>query len=208
MDEIIEKRQQLLLKVQTDELYFKIFMVDIRLLAPQDSKSRVIEDAEFEQLRKSIKLDPDFLKVRFPVINMYKGREWKIIAGDKRVKAAIAEGVKEIPVMFVNVDPSKEKEWMIKDNKHSGKWDEVELKKELIELHDSGYNMESLSFTPSELTTYFNDPFQNRDPAGDPENKGTTPRKFTKGKIRFGAAVECPQCHEHFSIKEDDLVEE
>lgn len=206
MNDLQSKRDELLKKIRNEQLFFKIFKVDYRLLAPQDSKSRVIEDEEFSSLRKSIKLDPDFLRVRFPVVNMYEGREWMVIAGDKRVKAALAEGMVDGPVMFVSIPKDKEKEWMIKDNKHSGRWDDIELQKELIELHETGYNMESLSFTPTELTPYFNGAIEKRDPKRDPENKGTTPRK--KGKAQIGAKVECPNCKCVFGFAEEHIIEE
>lgn len=191
-------------KIHKQELYYQIILVDIDLLIPQDSKAAVIDDVEFMSLRHSIKYDPDFLKVRFPFVNTYPGREWIVAGGDKRVKAAIAEGKKKIPVMFVKVDPLKEKEWMVKDNKRSGRWDETELKKEIIQLHEAGYNMESLSYTPDELVPFLTSEETTQDSKDNPDNAGTTPR--AKNKIKYGSVVRCPHCTDTFEIGENDIV--
>lgn len=180
-------------------------VVDIDFIKSTDSKSREIDDDEFEALKVSIQEDPDFLKARPPIINTYPGREWIPIAGDKRTKAAKAVGYTKIPVIFVNVEPAKENAWNKKDNHHNGKWNLQGLKDELIQLHGAGFNMNSVGFTPKELVTSMGDFGKlNQSPKDDPENKGTTPSK--KGKAVIGAAVECPNCNSKFTVTQEHVT--
>lgn len=88
-----------------------------------EKNPRKISRSRLEDLKRSIKADPDFLEVRRVVVNSFKGREGVIIGGNQRFEALKALGVKEIPVTVVCVPPEKEREWIVKDNAHHGETD-------------------------------------------------------------------------------------
>lgn len=184
---------------------YRLVACDIKLLRHTDSKSRTIDDEEFESLKKSIKEDADFLRVRPPIVNTYPGREGIIIGGDKRTLAAEALGMTQIPVIFVKVDPVKENAWNKKDNHHNGKWNEIELNKELIVLRDANYNLESLGIAPKTLVGMMNFTGKIQSHKDDPNYKGTTPGK--KGKAQAGMRIKCPNCDSEFTfVNEYEVV--
>lgn len=90
-------------------------------LKPHEKNPRTITKARFEDLKASIKADPDFLRAVRPIIvNTREGRDGIIIAGNMRWRAAKELGWTEVPVIEVNVDYDKEIEWLVKDNQHHG----------------------------------------------------------------------------------------
>lgn len=98
---------------------------EIKLYPPDQLKRnpknpRVIEDADYKKLVKSIKKFPKMLYIRPVVIN----EEFLILGGDKRYQAAIDAKFKMIPcVMASDLTPEEQAEFIIKDNLHSGDWD-------------------------------------------------------------------------------------
>ena len=88
---------------------------------------RTLTRARFEDLKRSLKEDPDFLRVRPIIVNTHPGREGVIIGGHMRFEAAKALGWTEIPCVEVDVPPEKERAWNVKDNAHHGVFDEEKL---------------------------------------------------------------------------------
>lgn len=80
---------------------------------------RFIKDANFAKLVQSIKDFPEMLDIRPIVLN----KEHMILGGDKRYLAAIESGLKEVPVLVVDLTEAQQKEFTIKDNLNSGDWD-------------------------------------------------------------------------------------
>ena len=80
---------------------------------------RVIKDADFEQLKRSLK---EFGAVDPAIINMSRGREGIIIGGNQRVEAAKSLGWKDFPVVELSLNEVKERELNIRLNR-GGDWD-------------------------------------------------------------------------------------
>lgn len=109
-----------------------------------EKNPRVITSRQLENLRNGIKEFGFLLPV---VINK---RTDKLIGGHQRVKAAQLEGVKEIEVNVVDIDPKGEMRLMLALNKIDGKWDYQLLEEALSELSQteaitlSGFNESDL----------------------------------------------------------------
>lgn len=180
------------------ELY-KTVLVPIEMVVVNEYNPRTIDDEDLTALASSIKEDPDFFKVRPCIINTFESRAGTLIAGSKRFQAAVEKlGWKKVPAMFVKVPPDREKAWNIKDNHHNGKWDDVAKKEILLELHDEGYDMSTIGFTPQLLVETLNFSPDALDKKNDPDYKGTTPRK-PKVKIAEGMELTCPNCNTTFT---------
>lgn len=185
-------RTEALALLEKTKLYIPV-QVPVSLLEPVDYNPRDIDTEEMNALIASIDEDPDFMKARPVIVNTYEGREFKIIAGQRRWEAHQKMDKVAIWTIFVNVDPNKEKEWNIKDNNHAGRWNDAKLKDVLINLHTEQYPLTSLGFTPTALTDHmYGSELAPANPKDDPDYKGSTPGK--KGKVAVGAKIECPEC--------------
>ena len=105
-------------------------------LKPHPSNPRTLSRARLEDLKRSLKADPDFLKVRPIIVNTAPDRRGIVIGGNMRLEAAKALGMTEVPVVEVEADDATEKRWLLKDNSHHGEW-ENEMLAELIMLDAS-----------------------------------------------------------------------
>lgn len=117
----------------------EILINQIHLL---EENPRDIDDNNLEKLREDIQKDPEFLFQRPPLINLSDGN-FICYAGTQRVKAASLNGNETI-MCFVEKDvPYKvQKERMLKDNLHRGKWD----KEKLIDLDFTDFELENFGF--------------------------------------------------------------
>ena len=97
------------------------------------SNPRRLTRARFEDLKRSLKADPEFLKVRPIIVNVAEDRRGIVIGGNMRLEAAKAIGMTEVPVVEVEADEATEKRWLLKDNSHHGEW-ENEMLAELVIL--------------------------------------------------------------------------
>lgn len=116
----------------------KIEEVNISLLKPSEYNPRKLSDAQEETLTKSIKeyqlLDP-------LVVNKFKGRENIIISGHQRYKVAKKLGYKEVPVVYVYLNPANEKRLNLLMNKAQGEWEYELLKYFNVDLLlDTGFD--------------------------------------------------------------------
>lgn len=115
--------------------------IEITKLIPNDNNPRFIKDANYKKLIESIKEDPEFLEAREIVVN----KEYKILGGNQRYRAAKELGIKEIPVKIVDWPEEKQRKFVIKDNTNAGDWDWDILANEweTNELEDWGVNLPS-----------------------------------------------------------------
>lgn len=98
----------------------KYELIKIGLVKPNPKNPRLIKDEKFEKLVKSITEFPDMLKLRPIVVN----EDMEVLGGNMRLKACIATGLKEIPIIkAINLTPEQQKEFIIKDNVGFGEWD-------------------------------------------------------------------------------------
>lgn len=121
----------------------KIEHVAISSLKKAEYNPRRLTEKQEETLTKSIQkyelLDPI-------IVNKFEGRENVIISGHQRVKVAQKLGYKEIPAVFVNLSPDKEKELNLLMNKAQGEWDLELLKQfDINLLMDTGFDEVDLS---------------------------------------------------------------
>jgi DNA modification methylase len=120
----------------------EIVSVAISKLKPSEYNPRKMSEDQEEKITESIKR---FGLVDPIIVNQYSGREDIIIGGHQRYKIAKKLGYKEMPVVYVNLNPEKEKELNIRLNKNQGEFD-YELLKEFDKsfLGDIGFSSEEL----------------------------------------------------------------
>lgn len=88
---------------------------------------RTIKKDQFEKLKTSLRDNPDYFEAR-PLILSDRTGELVVIAGNQRLKAAKAIGIKEVPsVIIPNLTEDREREIIIRDNVNNGAWDMDEL---------------------------------------------------------------------------------
>ncbi len=80
---------------------------------------RLIRDDKFERLVQSIREFPEMLEVRPIVVNP----DNVALGGNMRLRASMEAGLKEVPVIVVDWDETKQNEFIIKDNIGFGDWD-------------------------------------------------------------------------------------
>ena len=96
---------------------------------------RRIEPDQLAALRSSLRT---FGAVEPVVANRRSGR---IVGGHQRVKAAEAEGIEALPVVWVDLDETGEKQLNLALNRISGEWDEPALAALLEELGSSALDL-------------------------------------------------------------------
>ena len=136
------------------ELQIKI--IDINKIVKSEYNPRVIYKQEFQSLVDSIK---EFGFVEPIVVNTrehpdFKKPQWTIVGGHQRYEAAKKIGYKEVPVVFVNLSPPKEKILNLALNKISGEFDTPRLAEVLYGLieEDKLSEEEILGFPHEEIS--------------------------------------------------------
>jgi ParB-like chromosome segregation protein Spo0J len=94
--------------------------VNIKEVKANPSNPRTIKDAKFKKLVQSIKDFPEMLELRPIVVD----KDYIVLGGNMRLKACIAAGLKEIPILIADQLTEEQKaEFIIKDNVGFGDWD-------------------------------------------------------------------------------------
>ncbi len=120
-------------------------------LRPSERNPRTISTSRFENLKRSLLQDREFLNARPLLVNAYPGRENVVIAGNMRLRAAQDLGWDEVPVLIVSVPPEIEAQWNLKDNNQWGDYVDQELAEILHGLDASGADIDLLGFTTDEV---------------------------------------------------------
>ena len=107
---------------------------------------RRIGDHDLEALRRSLKF---FGTVEPIVVNRRSGH---IVGGHQRVRAAEAEGIEALPVVFVDLDDPSEKQLNVALNRISGEFDQEKLAAVLGDLQAAGADLAMTGFSDDELT--------------------------------------------------------
>jgi ParB-like chromosome segregation protein Spo0J len=149
-------------------------------LKPATYNPRRMTEGEAEGLRESIRR---FGLVDPLVVNRHKGRENVMVGGHQRLRVSqepeFAAKFKTVPVVYVDLDETRERELNLRLNKNLGSWDWDALANlDVDELLDVG-------FTKEELATRF-------DLAEGPE-------EFTESGEAIRTDHECPKCHYKWS---------
>jgi ParB-like chromosome segregation protein Spo0J len=92
----------------------------IGTIIPNPSNPRIIKDDKFKKLVRSIKEFPEMLELRPIVVDS----NMVVLGGNMRLKACIAAGLKEVPIIVAdNLTDAQKGEFIIKDNVGFGEWD-------------------------------------------------------------------------------------
>ena len=96
-------------------------------LKPNPKNPRKQSPQGIESLVKSIKDNPQFFEAR-PILLSDRTGELVIIAGERRSEAARVLGLEKAPtILLTGLTEAQEDEIMVRDNTHSGVWDEAKL---------------------------------------------------------------------------------
>jgi DNA modification methylase len=128
---------------------------------------RRIEPDQLTALRRSLRT---FGAVEPVVANRRSGR---IVGGHQRVRAAEAEGIETLPVVWVDLDETGERQLNLALNKISGKWDDDKLGALLLELSTAGADIALTGFDDQELQKVLAD--LRRAQQGDPDDVSEPP---------------------------------
>ena len=123
--------------------------INLFLLKPYESNPRINDEA-IDAVVKSI----ESFGFNVPILC---DRQFTIIAGHTRWKAAQKIGLKSVPVIVLGLDETQRKAFAIADNKTAelAKWDYQQLRKVLYELKHKKFNLLSLGYSQAELQALF-----------------------------------------------------
>jgi hypothetical protein len=92
----------------------------IGTILPNPSNPRIIKDYKFKKLVKSIEDFPQMLELRPIVVD----NNMVVLGGNMRLRACIAAGLKEVPIIIADqLTDIQKNEFIIKDNVGFGEWD-------------------------------------------------------------------------------------
>ena len=92
----------------------------IGTIIPNPKNPRIIKDDKFKKLVKSIQEFPQMLELRPIVVD----GNMVVLGGNMRLKACIAAGLKEVPIIIADkLTDAQKDEFIIKDNVGFGEWD-------------------------------------------------------------------------------------
>ena len=97
-----------------------VHYVKANKLKEAEYNPRTLKDKDFKDIKKSLE---KFGFVEPVVVNKNKNRDSVIVGGHQRVMIAKGLGIKDIPVVYVDLDLEQEKELNIRLNKNMGKFD-------------------------------------------------------------------------------------
>lgn len=156
------------------EVTFKNSVAKIADLKRSNENPRKIGRKDFEKLKKSLTDFPEMKQLREIVVD----EKLKVLAGHQRLLALEDLEYEDVYIKQVfGLTPKQKREFMIKDNVSSGKWDADVIANE--------WNLE-------EIKEFGVDPFKL--PNDNPEEK--QPYKNHE--------VTCPECGAHFELSESD----
>ena len=156
------------------EVEVKIYVEKLANLRHNDKNPRYIKSKKHQELVKSLKDFPEMKDIREIVID----EDMLILAGDKRCFALEELGYSDVRVkQVIGLTEAKKREFIIKDNNHSGDWDTDILANEwdMDELDDWG---------------------------ADFKFKGGSDKDPSDDKGYKNHEVACPNCGEHFELSQ------
>lgn len=101
--------------------------IDIKKIKLLDNNPRQINKQNFDRLKKSIEEDREYFEDRPLLVNEEAGGELVVIAGNQRLRAAIALGWDTVPVITRTRDDKTKRRIVLKDNIEYGTWDIDEI---------------------------------------------------------------------------------
>ena len=145
--------------------------VPISKVLPNQSNPRVIKNDKFKKLVKSIEDFPQMLDIRPIVVDS----NMVVLGGNMRLKACIAAGLTEVPIIVADqLTEEQKKEFIIKDNSSFGEWDWDILANEweIADLSDWGIDIPA---------AYFDD---DKEPAFDKDELDKALDSYINAKVK------------------------
>lgn len=128
-------------------------LVQIDKLIPYVNNARTHSAEQLNKLRSSLR--------EFGFINpVIIDRDFNVIAGHGRILAAKAEGITDVPCVFVDyLTPAQKKAYIIADNRMAldAGWDEEMLKVEIEALQADDFDLSLTGFDEKELADFFDE---------------------------------------------------
>jgi len=122
--------------------------MDIKLIKPNPNNPRVIRDAKFKQLVRSIQEFPEMLELRPIVVN----EDMITLGGNMRLRACIEAGLTDVPVLIAKgVSEEQQQEFIIKDNVGFGEWDWDDLANNWDEANLKLWGLDFPMFNDAEI---------------------------------------------------------
>jgi len=139
----------------------EIIIVNVSDIKENEENPRYITKEDFADLVESIKGFPEMLEVKPIVLD----EDYIILGGNMRIKALKEAGFKTVPVAIASGwSKEQKKEFIIKDNIHSGRWDTDILANDwnTDKLSEWGLNI----FTPEDINLgeFFEEEEENETP--------------------------------------------
>jgi hypothetical protein len=135
----------------------------IGTIIPNPKNPRIIKDDKFKKLVKSIQEFPQMLELRPIVVDS----NMVVLGGNMRLKACIAAGLKEVPIIVADqLTDAQKGEFIIKDNVGFGEWDWDLLANEwdVETLQDWGLDVGGFDLNASEFGDDFTLPDGDKSP--------------------------------------------
>ena len=145
--------------------------VPISQVIPNPTNPRIIKDDKFKKLVKSIQDFPQMLDIRPIVVDS----NMVVLGGNMRLKACIAAGLTEVPIIVADqLTEEQKKEFIIKDNSSFGEWDWDILANEweIADLSDWGIDIPA---------AYFDD---DKEPAFDKDELDKALDSYINAKVK------------------------
>ena len=134
-------------------------LVQIDKLIPYVNNARTHSAKQLNKLRSSLR--------EFGFINpVIIDRDFNVIAGHGRIMAAKAEGITDVPCVFVDyLTPAQKKAYIIADNRMAldAGWDEEMLKVEIEVLQADDFDLSLTGFDEKELAAFFDEDSDTKD---------------------------------------------
>lgn len=133
------------------KIEFKNMLIDDMM--PADYNPRLdlqAGDTDYENLKKSIE------QFGFVQNIVYNQRTGHVVGGHQRIKVLKDLGYTELMVAVVDIDEDMEKALNIGLNKIEGDWDFLKLKDLMVELQDSGLDLDLTGFSDDEMQDILN----------------------------------------------------
>ena len=122
--------------------------MDITLIKPNPTNPRVIRDAKFKQLVRSIQEFPEMLELRPIVVN----EDMITLGGNMRLRACIEAGLTDVPVVIAKgLTEEQQQEFIIKDNVGFGEWDWDDLANNWDEANLKLWGLDFPMFNEAEI---------------------------------------------------------
>ena len=122
--------------------------MDITLIKSNPNNPRVIRDAKFKQLVRSIQEFPEMLELRPIIVN----EDMITLGGNMRLRACIEAGLTDVPVVIAKgLSEEQQQEFIIKDNVGFGEWDWDDLANNWDEANLKLWGLDFPMFNDAEI---------------------------------------------------------